>query len=322
MKINQMEKTTNNQINQQEEIRILSRITPVPDICDHQNVEGQNGYFSLKKGWFVFLTFVFMNHTVQLSQTSQSSFSAVFDNIVGAFLEKLDGGEALDFGVFQFVESRVHLGDHNGIIILEFLTEFIVNGRQLFAVTAPGSVEFDQNILGLVESDFIKIGRNQHLDRVFVPIFRQIFGEQVRFHFAFKEIRNERFHDVSSQVSTGWFVLGHIVFQMDQTHGWKLILLHAEEFQDTLVVIFIGVNSYEQNLSFEFFGNGLSFGVDFATISVAFTDEDKQMVLDITTEDLLSALVVELDHKRQRFCLDERHHSGRSDLTVHNHFPC
>merc|ERR1711928_78695 len=310
MKINQMEKTTNNQINKQEEIRILSRITPVPDICDHQNVEGQNGYFSLKKGWFVFLTFVFMNHTVQLSQTrvcpspqyrpinfsslqfilewnilflffvsrlavstisfqefaqtSQSSFSAVFDNIVGAFLEKLDGGEALDFGVFQFVESRVHLGDHNGIIILEFLTEFIVNGSQLFAVTAPGSVEFDQNILGLVESDFIKIGRNQHLDRVFVPIFRQIFGEQVRFHFAFKEIRNERFHDVSSQVSTGWFVLGHIVFQMDQTHGWKLILLHAEEFQDTLVVIFI------------------------------------------TTEDLLSALVVELDHKRQRFCLDER----------------
>merc|ERR1711928_205846 len=69
MKINQMEKTTNNQINKQEEIRILSRITPVPDICDHQNVEGQNGYFSLKKGWFVFLTFVFMNHTVQLSQT-------------------------------------------------------------------------------------------------------------------------------------------------------------------------------------------------------------------------------------------------------------
>lgn len=32
-------------------------------------MEGQNGYFSLKKGWFVFLTFVFMNHTVQLSQT-------------------------------------------------------------------------------------------------------------------------------------------------------------------------------------------------------------------------------------------------------------
>merc|ERR1711928_308077 len=51
MKINQMEKTTNNQINKKEEIRILSRITPVPDICDHQNVEGQNGYFSLKKGW-------------------------------------------------------------------------------------------------------------------------------------------------------------------------------------------------------------------------------------------------------------------------------
>merc|ERR1711928_30150 len=304
MKINQMEKTTNNQINKQEEIRILSRITPVPDICDHQNVEGQNGYFSLKKGWFVFLTFVFMNHTVQLSQTRVCPSPQY---------------RPINFSSLQFILEWNILF----LFFLFFVSRLAVStiSFQEFAQTSQSSFSaVFENILGLVESDFIKIGRNQHLDRVFVPIFRQIFGEQVRFHFAFKEIRNERFHDVSSQVSTGWFVLGHIVFQMDQTHGWKLILLHAEEFQDTLVVIFIGVNSYEQNLSFEFFGNGLSFGVDFATISVAFTDEDKQMVLDITTEDLLSALVVELDHKRQRFCLDERHHSGRSDLTVHNNF--
>merc|ERR1711928_122041 len=166
MKINQMEKTTNNQINKKEEIRILSRITPVPDICDHQNVEGQNGYFSLKKGWFVFLTFVFMNHTVQLSQTRVCPSPQY---------------RPINFSSLQFILEWNILF----LFFLFFVSRLAVStiSFQEFAQTSQSSFSaVFENILGLVESDFIKIGRNQHLDRVFVPIFRQIFGEQVRFH--------------------------------------------------------------------------------------------------------------------------------------------
>ena len=129
------------------------------------------------------------------------------------------------------------------IIIIEFFL------NRNCAKYLPGSVEFNQDILGLVESDRIEVGRNQHLDGVLVPVFRQFFREQVGLDFAFEEVGDESLHDVRGQFGRGWLVLGHVIFQMDQTHGWELLLLHAEEFQNALVVIFIGVDGDEQNLS-------------------------------------------------------------------------
>ncbi len=48
--------------------------------------------------------------------------------------EQLDGGEALDLYVLEFVGSRVHLGDDNVLGVLEFLAQLIPDRNELLAV--------------------------------------------------------------------------------------------------------------------------------------------------------------------------------------------
>lgn len=57
--------------------------------------------------------------------------------LVVSLLVELDGGEALDLGVLQLVDRRVHLGNDDRFVVLEFLAELVVDGRQLFAMSAP-----------------------------------------------------------------------------------------------------------------------------------------------------------------------------------------
>ena len=60
--------------------------------------------------------------------------------LVASGWEVLDGGEGLDLDILQLVDGRVHLGDHDCVVILERLGKFVPDWRQLFAVAAPWSV--------------------------------------------------------------------------------------------------------------------------------------------------------------------------------------
>lgn len=39
--------------------------------------------------------------------------------------------------MFEFIGGGIHLGNHNGLVILVFLAELVVDGGELFAVSAP-----------------------------------------------------------------------------------------------------------------------------------------------------------------------------------------
>lgn len=54
--------------------------------------------------------------------------------------EELERGEAVDFDSLDLVGRGVHLGHHDVCVLLEFLSQLIPDGRQLFAVTTPRSV--------------------------------------------------------------------------------------------------------------------------------------------------------------------------------------
>ena len=112
----------------------------------------------------------------------------------------------------------------------------------------PRSVEFNQDVLCLVESNFIEVFGDEDFDGVLVPVLGNVFREQMRLDFAIDKVLNEGFHRVRGELLRGWLVLGHLFFQMDESHGWEFALLHAEEFEDTLMVIFISVDGDEQNL--------------------------------------------------------------------------
>jgi hypothetical protein len=157
-------------------------------------------------------------------------------------------------------------------MVLVLLAKFVVDGDQLLAVSAPKiekknkkkirrkkdilkgiqklpwSVKFDQNILILVESDGIKVLGNESFDGSLIPVFRNVFREQMGLDFAIDKVLNEVLHGVQGEFLGRRLVFGHLLFQMDQTHSGEFALLHAEEFEDTLVIILIGVDCDEQDL--------------------------------------------------------------------------
>lgn len=58
-------------------------------------------------------------------------------------------------------------------------TNLVVNWGQLFAMSAPWGVKFNQNALLSVESDFIKVGGNESFDWGLVPILWKVLREEV-----------------------------------------------------------------------------------------------------------------------------------------------
>lgn len=60
--------------------------------------------------------------------------------------------------MFQLVGSGVHLGDDDVIVLLEVLSQLVVDRSQLFAVTAPveGMVQLIFNKLILIQNGYIK----------------------------------------------------------------------------------------------------------------------------------------------------------------------
>merc|ERR1719466_702696 len=66
--------------------------------------------------------------------------SAVIHYLVTSRWEKFQSGEALNFEFRNFVGGGIHLGNDDGIVILECLSEFLPFWCQLFAVTTPWGI--------------------------------------------------------------------------------------------------------------------------------------------------------------------------------------
>ncbi len=81
--------------------------------------------------------------------------------------------------MLELIDGSVHLGNNDVSIVRELFSEFVVDGGQLFAVTAPWGVELNKDILLLVQGNVIKVGGNESLDGGLVPIFGQVLGEQM-----------------------------------------------------------------------------------------------------------------------------------------------
>ena len=81
--------------------------------------------------------------------------------------------------MLEFIGSRIHLCNHDVTSVFELLSELLINGNQLFAVTTPWGVELDEDILLLVKCDFIKVGADKSIDRCSIPVGGQFLREQM-----------------------------------------------------------------------------------------------------------------------------------------------
>jgi len=67
------------------------------------------------------------------------------------------------------------------ITVLTLINEtyLVVNWSQLLAVSAPWSIKLDQDVLLCIKDNFIKVGGDEGLDGVLVPIFWQFLAQKV-----------------------------------------------------------------------------------------------------------------------------------------------
>jgi hypothetical protein len=56
------------------------------------------------------------------------------------------------------------------------------------------------------------------------------------------------FGTISSEDIGGGLVLGHLVGELDDTSSGDLFFLHAKEFQDSAVILIVGVDAHKENL--------------------------------------------------------------------------
>lgn len=116
---------------------------------------------------------------------------------------------------------------------------------------------------------------------------------------AVKEALNKGADVVSVELRVGRLVLGHILLQADKTHSGNFRFLHAEEVQDTVMVLLISVDGNEQKLFPEVLGNSAGALQVLVEVSGFLGQEHKEVGLDFTTEDLLGSFVVELNNQGQ-----------------------
>ena len=63
--------------------------------------------------------------------------------------------------------------------------------NSLCSLTAPGSVELDQDILVLVLCDLLEVLSDQDLDGLGVPVFGDLLAQQVLLELLGKEVLNK-----------------------------------------------------------------------------------------------------------------------------------
>lgn len=113
------------------------------------------------------------------NQTFKISVSFIF-NWIALFSigPEFKGGITFNFNGWNFVGGRINLSDDNIWVVSNFVSEFFIDGSKLFAVTTPGGIEFNQDILVTVKYDFIEVFSNNGSDSVTVG-FRNILALKI-----------------------------------------------------------------------------------------------------------------------------------------------
>jgi len=145
-----------------------------------------------------------------LGESFDSSVS--FEVERSAFLSgrpELDGGESLNADRFDFVGSGVHLGDDEVGVVSEVLGELVVDGGELLAVTAPGGVELDEHVLGVVQDYGVEALADEDNDVSFL-----LLGDFLGFK-AGSELSGFPVVDESEDVGLGDFAFHVVLLQVD-----------------------------------------------------------------------------------------------------------
>ena len=211
----------------------------------------------------------------------------------------------MNLDILDLVEGGVHLGDDVFGSVGEVGRELIVDGHQLLAVAAPRRVELDEHALGLVVGNLFEVLADEHLDRLSVPVGGYVLGEEVGSDLLVEEVLHELLDDDGAELARLRLVLGHVLGERDETQRGRVLALQTEELEHALVLVLVAVDEHEDDLAAELGRRLLELAQHRVELARLLAHEQQVVDLDVTAEDLLGSLLVELDDERKLVGVDE-----------------
>lgn len=208
----------------------------------------------------------------------------------------------MDVKTFNFVGGGVHLGNNNSLGVLELASDGRVDGSKGFAVTAPGSVVFNQNIIITVEDDIFEVLADEDSNVFFVGAGGDISGLEERLKLVVNEIVVERL-----EVIDGKFVFEN-VFKVvlaggDESECGGLFLGNTDVVSQSGAESVIESSDGEGDLTLQVFR---SLSEDFFSLVTSFiSSSDEEEGVETFTEDLLGSLLFERKDGGESVVVDE-----------------
>ena len=151
-----------------------------------------------------------------LEDTFSVSASVVFDGFSSlVFAPELEGGETLNVNTGNFVFGGVDLSEDDVGVVGQSFGSFIVVRSQCFAVSAPGSIEFNENFLIVVHDKFFPLFSDNDLNGLVVG-FGDGSGFEVGFNFTGADSFGEGFKVIDGDFIVVVAVLQGFAVEVDQ----------------------------------------------------------------------------------------------------------
>jgi hypothetical protein len=226
------------------------------------------------------------------------SAAFVSDGLLILSGEEHKSGESLDLKTLNvnLVGSRVHLGNHNILVVLEVSTDLIIDGGELLAVSAPRGIELYKDVLLVVDHKVIE-GLSAENNNIAGGIGSGGFlGLKVGLGFA-REHVGDVGRDGSGVIggaSIGELLHGGAARHVHDNDGREIGLLDAEEIHDSV----LGMGDIDnEGLTLEGLGDLSDGGEGGGVVGSRLLREDEDVLLDRGRKDLLGSLLGEHLHK-------------------------
>jgi len=245
-------------------------------------------------------------NSVFLQELDETFFGSVTIVINGGVLLSLGiefyGGETLDVKAFNFVGGGIHLGNDNTGVLVNLTSEGRVDGGEGLAVTAPGSVVFNQDIIIAVDDDFLEVLSDEDLNVFFMGVGGDISRLEEGLELVVNEIVVE-----SLEVVDGDFVFEEefkvVLAGLDESESGGLVLGNTDVFSQSGAEGVIESSDSQGDLTLQEFRSTSEGSFSLFTSFISTSDEEEGV--ETFAKDLLSGLLFEGKDGGESVVVDE-----------------
>ena len=215
-----------------------------------------------------------------------SAALVVSRGVLGALGVELDGGVAADVNAVDLVGGGVHLGNGQAGDVLEVGSQLVVDGSELLAVAAPGSVELHQHVVVVVDDKLSELLADEDLDGLAV-VSRDLLRLEEWLEGTSLEVLDELSESLDGDALSfaGEGVLLHVVGGVKEADGGEVALLNADELSEALLDALGGTGDNEEDLALEL-GGSLGEDLGERAVGVVGTTEEENGGLALAKDGL------------------------------------